>query len=78
MISTGLSDLLAQAINPTEVGRRYPHYSTAPQGLDIGGEVLTPGDIPNPYGVPRVDPLDRPYLRPTIDTQNGPQWQWGL
>lgn len=70
-----LSSLLAGAIAP-EPGRRYPRYSTAPQGLDILGEVLQPQDLPNPYGIKHLDPMEWEQIRPAIDTQNGPQWQW--
>jgi hypothetical protein len=75
-LSSGLGELFAQAILPPETGRRYPHITTAPQGLDINGEVLQPSDLPNPYGFKHVDPIERAQLRPLIDTQNGPQWQW--
>ena len=75
-LSSGLGELFAQAILPPDTGRRYPRIGLAPQGVDINGEVLQPSDLPNPSGMLRVDPIDRPYLRPQIDTQNGPQWQW--
>jgi hypothetical protein len=52
-------------------GRRYPRYQDW-QGLDIPGEAIEPGQLPNPYGLMRIDPLDRPYLRPFVAP--GPAW----
>jgi hypothetical protein len=75
-LSTGLSELLAAAIAPPKPGRRYPAIANAPQGLDIQGEVLPPSELPNPEGVQHQDPIEWDYIRPLIDTQNGPQWRW--
>jgi hypothetical protein len=52
-------------------GRRYPRYQDW-QGTDIPGEVFSPQDLPNPYGLPRIDPMDRPWLRPFVAP--GPAW----
>jgi hypothetical protein len=61
---------LRNQIAPAD-GRRYPRYQDW-QGLDIQGEAIDPSQLPNPYGVPRVDPLDRPWLRPFVAP--GPAW----
>jgi hypothetical protein len=52
-------------------GRRYPRYQDW-QGADIQGEAIDPGQLPNPYGLMRIDPLDRPWLRPLVAP--GPAW----
>jgi hypothetical protein len=56
-------------------GRRYPRYQDW-QGLDIQGEAIDPSQLPNPYQWPRIDPLDRPYIRPAIPQAipQGPSW----
>jgi hypothetical protein len=73
-LTSGLSELLAQAVQSSQPGRRYPAFSAGnvPYSLDILGEVIPPSDLPNPHGIKHFDPLERTFIRPQTAIDSDP------